>query len=161
MEGARWAQWVSGTVACSRVESVCGTLGSDLLQGSVWCVRCCRSWSGCIESPQLLIHIAPSPDVLCCFFVYLDVLLRSHAFSPKRLELVLKVVVWCFFSTTRSLFFPCICVLLSREFLGAVGSQRKLLLLMQQTAAVHHCSAPICTQNKLQILRVKPGISRG
>ncbi|KAI1235195.1 hypothetical protein IHE44_0002832 [Lamprotornis superbus] len=42
------------------------------------------------------------------------------------------------------------------EFLGAMGNQRKLLLLIQQTAAVRHCSALICTQNKLQILRISP-----
>lgn len=92
LEGARWAQCLSGTGALSRVESLCGTLGSDLLQGTGWCVGCCRSWLEYIEFPQLFIYIALSSDVLCCSFVYLEVHLRSRAFSPKGLVLVLKVV---------------------------------------------------------------------
>ena len=35
-----------------------------------------------------------SLDVLYCSSVYLDVLLRSQPFFPKRLELLLKVVVF-------------------------------------------------------------------
>lgn len=93
--------------------------------------------------------------VLCCSFVCIDVLLRRRSFFPKRLELLLKVVV---FSTTRSL--ACVCTLLSREagpeVPRAVDSQRKVLLLFQKIAVVHRHSALICTQNKLWISRVKP-----
>lgn len=62
------------------------------------------------------------------------------------------------FSTTKSLAFPvCICDQGGGpEVPGAVESQREVFLLFQQTAAVHHCSALICTQNKLRILGVKP-----
>lgn len=116
-------------------------------------VGCCRSWLGYIEFLQLLIHIVLSPDVLCCSFVYLDMLLRSHAFSPKRLELVLKVVVWCFFLPSGLCPFPVsmsCCPGNSWELWGVRGS-----------CFCWFSSALICTQNKLQILRVKPGISRG
>lgn len=97
-----------GTVCfwhCSSLQD--GVIVWDLgVRFAAGCVGCCRSWLGYIEFLQLLIHIVLSPDVLCCSFVYLDTLLRSHAFSPKRLELVLKVVVWCFFLPSGLCPFP-------------------------------------------------------
>ena len=136
--------WAWTWTCCRQVFDVCDAVGHD---------RGILSLHSCLSKLHRL-----SLDVLCCSFVYLDVLLRSQPFFPKGVEFLLKVMV---FSTTRSLaFLACVCALLSREagaeVPGAVDSQRKVLLLFQQTAAVRHHSALICTQNKLQILGVKP-----
>lgn len=162
LEWVWWAQYDSSTIplcmmegmhgpvgpctwtCCRQVFDVCDTVGQD------WGILSLRS---CLSNLHQL-----SLDVLCCSFVYLNVLLRSQPFFPKKLKFLLKVVV---FSATKSLAFPAhVCALLSREagaeVPGAVDSQRKVLLLFQQTAALHHHSALICTQNKLQILGVKP-----